>query len=182
MVGEKQEFGRYKTLNKMAEGKYSALRTLYNEHGMMLLEKVRLAKNFERYCNAHTVRWGYGKKRLEKGFPDLGKISLGHMQVNDENTVALVLDVGDFIRFSFTLALPEDISSAVDPKAFSEMYGWAYIQEYDQWHAGVVGVGEVKDLAEAYKVLKQIDQEERAEAAARAASSPLEGDEFSQWF
>lgn len=169
-------------MNEMTEVKYSALRTLYNEHGMMLLEKVRLAKNFERYCNTHTVRWGYGKKRLEKDFPELGKISLGHIQVNDENTVALVLDICGFIRFSFTLTLPEDISSAVDPMAFSEMYGLAYIQEYGQWQAGVVGVGEVEDLAEAYRVLKQIDQEEREESAARAASSPLEEDEYSQWF
>ena len=76
-MGEKQEFGRYKTLNKMAEGKYSALRTLYNEHGMMLLEKVRLAKNFERYCNAHTVRWGVRQKASREGLPGFGEDLVG---------------------------------------------------------------------------------------------------------
>lgn len=161
---------------------FSELSKIYKEHGGAILEKIRLAKNFERYCTTHTVRWGYGKKRLEKEFPEFGKITLGSIQISENNTVSLVLDTCDFIRFSFTLTLPEDIFSAVDIKAFSEMYGWAYIQEYGQWHAGVVGVREVENLAEAYKILKQIDQEERAEAAARAASSPLEEDEFSQWF
>ena len=161
---------------------YPELSEIYKEYGSAILEKLRLAKNFERYCNTHTVRWGYGKKRLEKEFPEFGKITLGSIQISEDNTVSLVLDTFDFIRFSFTLALPEDISSAVDPKAFSEMYGLAYIQEYGQWHAGVYGLGEVEDLAEAYKVLKQIDQEEREEVAARAASRPLEEDEFSQWF
>lgn len=161
---------------------FSELSKIYKEHGSAILEKIRLAKNFERYCTTHTVRWGYGKKRLEKEFPELGKITLGNTQISEDNTVSLVLDTCDFIRFSFTLILSEDISSAVDPKAFSEMYGLAYIQEYGQWHAGVYGLGEVEDLAEAYKVLKQIAQEEREEAAARAASSPLEEDEFSQWF
>lgn len=182
MVGEKQEFGRYKILSRTAGINYPELSEIYTEHGSAILDKLRLAKNFERYCNMHTVRWGYGKKRLEKEFPEFGKITLGSIQISEDNTVSLVLDTCDFIRFSFTLTLPEDISSAVDIKVFSEMYGWAYIQEYGQWHAGVVGVREVENLAEAYKILKQIDQEERAEAAARAASSPLEEDEFSQWF
>ena len=169
-------------MSRIVGTNFSELSKIYKEHGSAVLEKLRLAKNFERYCTTHTVRWGYGKKRLEKEFSELGKITLGSIQVLEDNTVSLVLDTCDFIRFSFTLTLPEDISSAVDIKAFSEMYGWAYIQEYGQWHAGVVGVREVENLAEAYKILKQIDQEERAEAAARAASSPLEEDEFSQWF
>ena len=161
---------------------FPELSEIYKEQGNAILDKLRLAKNFERYCTTHTVRWGYGKKRLEKEFPELGKITLGNTQISEDNTVSLVLDTCDFIRFSFTLILPEDISSAVDPKAFSEMYGLAYIQEYGQWHAGVYGLGEVEDLAEVYKVLKQIDQEEREKAAAKAASHPLEEDEFSQWF
>lgn len=161
---------------------YSELQELYEKYGSYIVEKVRLAKNFERYCATRTVRWGYGKKRLEKEFKELGQISLAGMCLADDNKVVKNFDLYNLIRFNFTLDLPDAPDTAQDPVSFVAAYGITYLQEYGEWKVEVIGDYRVESLVEAYKILTKLDDQKNMEIAATKRTSLLRYDDYSKWF
>ena len=162
---------------------YPDLEKIYDTYGAGILEKARLAKNFEVYCKKHTVRWGYGKKRLEKEFPELKPINAKEMISSSSNgDYVLYLDLNGFIRFSFTLQLTENDQKSFSVEKLSARYGITYLQEYGTWQAGTVNLQSVHSLLETHAILHLIAEEKRKKNSLKFEQGPLPDDDYSKFF
>lgn len=138
------------------EQQYPDVVELYQQYGPAIVDDMRLAKNFAKYCVSHEVHWESGKKRLQRDFSAFQDLSLyGATDVaysKDELTLKFILN--EQIGFAYSVFLDEQEYARYEEGKLSE----SELKHLGSWRVDDLNFPSVSSYTEALKVLKGYDK------------------------